>query len=99
MDIVEDQYVRVVDDEPAVQQAAEEEADELDEDDVPVECIWPELTPRAAHRYKTEIDRINATFNDEIDMFDTTMVSEYSQEIFDYMSKLEVSRRFIEEES
>ena len=43
-------------------------------------------------RYQKEIEQIRAGFRDEVDMFDTTMVSEYSEEIFEYMSKLEVSK-------
>ncbi|KAH8118223.1 cyclin [Phellopilus nigrolimitatus] len=55
--------------------------DELEED---------EDRPRAAEKYSREIERIQTTFHDEVDMFDTTMVSEYADEIFGYMSNLEV---------
>lgn len=64
--------------------------DEREADPIPVTRIWPELSPEAAARYRNEIERIQATFNDEVDMFDTTMVSEYAEEIFEYMEKLEV---------
>ena len=90
MDIVEEECVQVVDDRDEQLATHQGELDELDEDDLPLEHVWPELSPEAARRYKNEIDRINATFHDEIDMFDTTMVSEYSDEIFEYMEKLEV---------
>lgn len=66
--------------------------EEDEEDEVPVELIWPEISPKAADKYRKEIEHIQKTFNDEVDMFDTTMVSEYSDEIFEYMSKLEVTR-------
>ena len=33
---------------------------------------------------------IRETFEDEVDPYDTTMVSEYADEIFEYMADLEV---------
>ena len=86
---------------PQVEEVAVPEVDELDEDEdderndadtVTVAHIWPELTPRAAQRYRKEIDHIQETFHDEIDMYDTTMCHEYAEEIFEYMNKLEVGR-------
>lgn len=61
------------------------------EDKVPVQHIWPAMSPNAAARLRNEIEQIQKTFHDEVDMFDTTMVSEYSDDIFEYMSNLEVS--------
>ena len=71
-------------------QVEDEDAEDETEDKVPVQHIWPALSPNAAARLKNEIDQIQKTFHDEVDMFDTTMVSEYSDDIFDYMSDLEV---------
>ncbi|KAL5486181.1 CLB4 [Sanghuangporus weigelae] len=67
-----------------------DESEDDDDEDVPVELIWPAISPKAAEKYRNEIGHIQKTFHDEVDMFDTTMVSEYSEEIFDYMSKLEL---------
>ncbi|KAI5117966.1 hypothetical protein M0805_001627 [Coniferiporia weirii] len=66
--------------------------DELDGDvePIPLHNIWPQLSPRAAEKYRSEIEHIQETFHDEVDMFDTTMVSEYADEIFEYMSGLEL---------
>ena len=53
--------------------------------------IWPEVSTDRAERYKRELDAVREVFEDEIDIYDTTMVSEYSEDIFDYMGDLEVS--------
>ncbi len=42
-------------------------------------------------KYRREIQAIRKAFEDEVDMYDTTMVSEYSNEIYEYMSQLEVN--------
>ena len=55
------------------------------------EYIWPEASPERAERYRRQVQAIRDVFEDEPDMYDTTMVSEYSEEIFQYMSELEVS--------
>ncbi|OJA14119.1 hypothetical protein AZE42_05029 [Rhizopogon vesiculosus] len=51
--------------------------------------IWPEVDTERAMRHYREITDIQRTFEDEVDFFDTTMVSEYSDEIFQYMNELE----------
>ena len=53
--------------------------------------FWPELDTERAERYKQEVEAIREAFEDEVDIYDTTMVSEYSEEIFEYMSQLEVN--------
>lgn len=53
------------------------------------EYIWPEVSPERAERYRREVQAIRDVFVDEPDMHDTTMVSEYAEEIFQYMSDLE----------
>ncbi|KAI0693121.1 cyclin-like protein [Cytidiella melzeri] len=53
--------------------------------------VWPELGTERANRYKHEIDTIREHFQDELDEEDTTMVSEYADEIFEYMTNLEES--------
>ena len=52
--------------------------------------VWPEVATERAKRYQREIQAIRERFEDEVDMHDTTMVSEYSDEIFEYMADLEV---------
>jgi len=52
--------------------------------------MWPEVSSERATHYAKELQAIRATFEDEVDMFDTTMVSEYAEEIFEYMCDLEV---------
>lgn len=54
--------------------------------------VWPEVSTDHAARYRREVDAVREAFVDEVDMFDTTMVSEYSEDIFDYMYELEVCR-------
>ncbi|KLO17149.1 hypothetical protein SCHPADRAFT_821952 [Schizopora paradoxa] len=85
---------------PVVAPELDDEEDELDDEDnrafddetekVSVAQIWPQLTPRAAEKYRKEIDLIRATFQDDVDSNDMTMVHEYAEEIFEYMHKLEV---------
>lgn len=53
--------------------------------------MWPEVSTERAQRYKREVDEIRETFEDTVDEFDMTMVSEYAEEIFEYMNELEVS--------
>lgn len=52
--------------------------------------VWPDVDTERAQRQRREVDTIREVFEDEVDMYDTTMVSEYSEEIFAYMSQLEV---------
>jgi len=52
--------------------------------------VWPEVDTAKATKFRTEIDDIREVFQDEIDEEDTTMVSEYANEIFEYMTELEV---------
>jgi len=52
--------------------------------------VWPEVATERALRYRREIETIKETFQDEVDMYDTTMVSEYAEDIFEYMGELEV---------
>jgi hypothetical protein len=52
--------------------------------------VWPDVKTEMAMRHYKEVTDIQRAYHDEVDMFDTTMVSEYSDEIFKYMSELEV---------
>lgn len=57
--------------------------------------IWPDVDTERAMRHYREIAEIQETFEDEVDYLDTTMVSEYSEEIFKYMNDLEVRLLYI----
>lgn len=76
----------------------EDEVDQLASDDeketVRIARQWPDFSPGAMRTYTKEIEAIKETFHDEVDPFDTTMLSEYAEEIFEYMGKLEVSLIF-----
>ena len=52
--------------------------------------IWPEFATEPAHRFRDEVQAIRESYHDVVDMYDTTMVSEYAEEIFEYMGDLEV---------
>jgi hypothetical protein len=52
--------------------------------------VWPQVSPDRAERYRREVQRIRDTFEEELDLEDTTMVSEYADEIYEYMCELEV---------
>ena len=58
--------------------------------DVKAARVWPEVSTERAQRYQREIQAIRSRFEDEVDMYDTTMVSEYAEEIFEYMEEMEV---------
>jgi len=74
----------------------ESEADEETEETAKVATaskpprIWPEVSTDRAARYRREVDAMREVFEDEVDVYDTTMVSEYAEDIFDYMGELEV---------
>lgn len=55
------------------------------------ERVWPEVSTDRRAKYRREVDAIVEVFEDSVDMFDTTMVSEYAEDIFEYMEELEVS--------
>ncbi|KAF9450329.1 A/B/D/E cyclin [Macrolepiota fuliginosa MF-IS2] len=71
-----------------------EHSDEEEDEEEPAQeskhpRIWPEIGTERALRYAKELQAIRETFHDEVDMYDTTMVSEYAEEIFEYMCDLE----------
>lgn len=51
--------------------------------------IWPEVSTDRARKFHAEVEAVREVFDDRIDVFDTTMVSEYSEEIYEYMCDLE----------
>ena len=52
--------------------------------------MWPDVDTEKALRHYKEVAEVQRTYQDEVDIFDTTMVCEYSDDIFKYMSELEV---------
>lgn len=59
------------------------DADEYDPED------WLYLSPERLARSEAQVNAIRETFKDEVDEWDTTMVSEYADEIFAYMESME----------
>ncbi|PCH42267.1 hypothetical protein WOLCODRAFT_72067 [Wolfiporia cocos MD-104 SS10] len=76
------------------QHSIEEGAEEVKKTASPTQAgrqkrIWPAIDTERAQRYRREVDDIKETFEDPIDEFDSTMCSEYADEIFEYMHQLE----------
>jgi G2/mitotic-specific cyclin 2 len=69
---------------------SEDEGEQNEVHPISRDGVWPAVSPERAERYKQEVEAIREVFEDEQDMFDTTMVSEYAEEIFQYMTELEV---------
>jgi diphthamide biosynthesis methyltransferase len=76
-------------------ESSEEEDIENAQPPVKVQRIWPEISTSRRVRCEKEVRAIREMFHDEVDMHDTTMVSEYSEEIFEYMCDLEVCFCFL----
>ncbi|KAI0064750.1 hypothetical protein BV25DRAFT_1799666 [Artomyces pyxidatus] len=53
------------------------------------EYIWPQVSPNRAAKYQEELERIRTKFDALDAEYDVTMVSEYAEEIFEYMNELE----------
>ncbi|TFK72929.1 hypothetical protein BDN72DRAFT_762681 [Pluteus cervinus] len=51
--------------------------------------VWPEVSTERREQYEREIQAIREVFEDEVNVQDTTLVSEYADEIFEYMAELE----------
>ncbi|KAH9838411.1 cyclin [Rhodofomes roseus] len=91
-DGVPTQDIQVEDDEAYVVDERDTEAMEPDAvEDEPEQAprVWPEMSTERAQRYQREIDEIKYRYKDPVDEFDMTMVSEYAEDIFDYMNDLE----------
>lgn len=85
IDIEDDDDVCVVD---------ERDIDSMEPETVEEQAprVWPEVSTARAHRYQREVDHVRHTYKDPVDEYDMTMVSEYAEDIFDYMNELEVGR-------
>lgn len=74
------------------------EDDDDDEEDV-VELahtedklkMWPNMDTEKHDRCQREVQAVRESYEDVVNMYDTTLVSEYSDEIFEYMEDLEES--------
>lgn len=96
-----------VDDEEAARQAQEHHVEAIsrgvfdedggegfysDEDeDVDDPEDWVKLGPEDQDEVEAVLEEVRDQFQDEIDLYDTTMVAEYAEDIFAYMEELEVS--------
>lgn len=101
LDDGEEAALRVNEEEVEAMIGVEDSASETGDDEVQFQKqprIWPDVSTELATRYDKEIQSIRSRFDDEVDMYDTTMVSEYAEEIFDYMCDLEVRLRNIDSE-
>ena len=56
---------------------------------------WMMLDPNEESEAQRELEEIKREFKEELDFWDTSMVAEYSEEIFAYMAQLEVSPVFL----
>ncbi|KAJ7158817.1 cyclin [Mycena filopes] len=69
-----------------------EDEDELEEETATAgkpTRVWPDVSSDRALQYQKEVQAIRDAFQDDVDIYDTTMVSEYAEDIFEYMSELE----------
>lgn len=64
----------------------ESEEDDMEEED---EEDWLRMSEEEMVKAQEQLDVVQATFKDDVDMFDTTMVAEYADEIFEHMERLE----------
>lgn len=76
-----------IDEEGSFGDASDDEEEEEEEDDED----WLRLSDEEMVRAEDELAMIRSTFKDDVDMFDTTMVAEYAEEIFKHMEDLELS--------
>lgn len=60
------------------------------EEDIRTGENWLLLSPKEERQCRDQIEQIKRDFQEELDFWDTTMVAEYSDEIFQYMETLEV---------
>jgi G2/mitotic-specific cyclin 2 len=58
------------------------------------EYIWPDVSPNRATKYQREVEKVQATFDAQDELYDTTMCSEYADDIFQYMGDLQVRCRY-----
>ncbi|KAK1927007.1 putative cyclin-dependent protein kinase regulator [Papiliotrema laurentii] len=64
---------------------SEEEEEEEDDED------WLRMTEEESLEVAQQLHQVRSTFQDEVDLYDTTMVAEYADDIFQHMEALEES--------
>ncbi|GHJ85625.1 hypothetical protein NliqN6_2027 [Naganishia liquefaciens] len=68
----------------------EQDVDDVEEEGIMVdEDDWLALTEEQQFEAEQTLALVRETFDDEVDMFDTTMVAEYADDIFFYMTDCE----------
>lgn len=72
----------ILDDDASSGEMSEDEEDEDEED-------WTRMTEDEIIEAREQLEMVKASFHDEVDMFDTTMVAEYAEDIFHHMEVLE----------
>ncbi|KZT07639.1 A/B/D/E cyclin [Laetiporus sulphureus 93-53] len=85
--------VHIVKEHQTLENVDRNQDEEQDQNDPVVQAkrprIWPDVATDRVRRYHQEVNEIKETFQDPVDEFDMTMVSEYTEDIFQYMHKLE----------
>lgn len=79
-----------------VEAMMEDIADEVLEEDLEAaepraSSVWPQITPERAVIYEKRVQAVRDEYEDDGEDMDPTMVSEYAEEIFEYMNELEVN--------
>ncbi|KAK8854880.1 hypothetical protein IAR55_003619 [Kwoniella newhampshirensis] len=74
-----------VDEDSLEDESEEEEMEDEDDED------WLRMPEEEMIRAQDQLEMIRATFKDDVELFDTTMVAEYADEIFAHMEELEES--------
>jgi hypothetical protein len=96
-DLEADPELSIVNEKEVEEMVGIQETDIIEEDVQPETLepksprMWPDVDTERALKHYRQIAGVQQTYQDEVDLFDTTMVSEYSDEIFSYMAELEVS--------
>ncbi|KAL7279032.1 hypothetical protein ACG7TL_006865 [Trametes sanguinea] len=74
------------------EELAQEDEGDVSEDEEPLAKrprIWPDVSTERAHRYRRELEEVRENFVTEPEEEEVTMVSEYADDIFEYMHELE----------
>ncbi|KAL1408728.1 B-type cyclin [Vanrija albida] len=65
--------------------------DSMDDEEEYDDEDWLRMTEEDEYAAHAELDMVRKSFQDDIDLFDTTMVAEYADDIFAHMEELEVA--------
>lgn len=95
LDLVEDEEMSAVSDtqDSATTTSSLEQSSQESKLEIAAEADnWMVLDPDEEAEAQLQLEEIKREFKEELDFWDTTMVAEYSDEIFTYMAELEVGR-------